>query len=80
MVEHQPKREVLEKQEQAISSLKDDIKVSQEQITQLERAGPQGGRSQALVPQGKTSNMQKKKKYLHLKYEEVYLHLKYVGT
>lgn len=51
MVEHQPKREVLEKQEQAISSLKDDIKVSQEQITQLERAGPQGGRSQALVPQ-----------------------------
>lgn len=54
MVEHQPKREVLEKQEQAISSLKDDIKVSQEQITQLERAGPQGGRSQALVPQGET--------------------------
>nr|XP_022333101.1 TNF receptor-associated factor 3-like isoform X1 [Crassostrea virginica]XP_022333102.1 TNF receptor-associated factor 3-like isoform X1 [Crassostrea virginica] len=51
MVEKQPKREVLEKQEQAISSLKEDLKVCKEQITQLERVGPQGGSSQGGIPQ-----------------------------
>nr|XP_022330853.1 TNF receptor-associated factor 3-like isoform X1 [Crassostrea virginica]XP_022330854.1 TNF receptor-associated factor 3-like isoform X1 [Crassostrea virginica]XP_022330855.1 TNF receptor-associated factor 3-like isoform X1 [Crassostrea virginica] len=51
MVEKQPKREVLEKQEQAISSLKEDLKVCKEQITQLERVGPQGGSTQGGIPQ-----------------------------
>ena len=53
MLEKQPKREVLEKQEQAISSLKEDLKVCKEQITQLERVGPQGGSSQGGIPQGR---------------------------
>lgn len=52
MVEHQPK--LGETQDQAIKSFKEgDIKGSQEQITQLERLDPQGGRSRALVPQSK---------------------------
>lgn len=52
MVEHQPK--LGETQDQAKKSFKEgDIKGSQEQITQLERTCPKGGRFQALVPQSK---------------------------
>ncbi|XP_062609235.1 TNF receptor-associated factor 3-like [Saccostrea cucullata] len=51
MFEHQPKKEVLEKQEQVINSLREDLRVSQEQITQIERAGPSGGGTEAAMPQ-----------------------------
>lgn len=56
LVEHQPKREILEKQEQVLNSLREDLRVSQEQITHLERAGPGGGGSQAGGSQGMVFN------------------------
>jgi BMFP domain-containing protein YqiC len=56
LVERQPKREILEKQEQVLNVLREELRVGQEQITQLERAGPGGGGSQAGVSQGRLSS------------------------